>query len=122
MRHRKGRINMFTVVLVLAVAAGIVGTKRFGPYYWDYWQMKEITKSTARTWRVLGRQAADDKLATMIEDRGLADYIDPSFCDLKEVNDGVRVQCSWVVDVYYPFSEKIRTLAFRTEHEEDMDG
>jgi hypothetical protein len=121
MRHRTGRINLFTVVLVLAVAAGIVGTKRFGPYYWDYWQMKEITKSTARTWRVLGRQAADDKLATMIEDRGLADYIDPAFCDLKELNDGLRVQCSWVVDVYYPFSETIRSMSFETEYVAHMD-
>jgi hypothetical protein len=122
MRQRRGRISLFTLLLLIGIAAGIAGTHRFGPYYWDYWQMKEITKSTARTWRVLGRNAADEKLATMIEDRNLSDYIDPSFCDLHEVGSGFRVQCSWEVDVYYPFSESIRTLSFATEYVAHMDG
>ena len=121
MRQRTGRISLPTVIVLLAFAAGVVGTQRFGPYYWDYWQMKEITKTTARTWRILGRQTALDKLRTMIDDRGMADYIDPSFCDLSEVRGGFRVECSWEVDVYYPFSESIRTLSFATEHFAQMD-
>ena len=121
MRSRTGGSNLVTLILLLLIGGGVSMVYRFGPYYWDFWQMKEITKSTARTWRVLGRQAADDKLGTMIDDRGLADYIDPSFCDLKEVNDGVRVQCSWVVDVYYPFSETIRSMSFETEYVAHMD-
>jgi hypothetical protein len=122
MLHRRGRISLFTLLLFLGIGVGVVGTNRFGPYYWDYWQMKEITKSTARTWRVLGRKAADEKLSTMIEDRGLSDYIDPSFCDIHEVASGYRVQCSWEVDVYYPFSDTIRVLSFETEYIAHMDG
>ena len=121
MRQRKGRISLFSLILLLVIAAGIVGTKRFGPYYWDYWQMKEITKTTARTWRILGMQAATEKLGVMLQDRGLSDYIDASFCDLSEFRDGYRVACSWEVDVYYPFSETIRTLSFSTEHVAQMD-
>ncbi len=70
---------------------------------------------------MFGRQEAEGKLATLIEDRGLVDYLDPTFCDLITQNKGVRVHCSWEVDVYYPFSENIRTLAFQTEHFESMD-
>jgi hypothetical protein len=121
MMSRSGRISLFSVVLILVIASAVMMVQRFGPYYWDFWQMKEITKTTARTWKVLGRQVADDKLANMIEDRGLVEYLDPSFCDMVDQNKGVRVHCSWEVDVYYPFSETIKTLEFRTEHFESMD-
>ncbi len=121
MRTRRGGISFFSLFLILILVGGVLLVQRFGPYYWDFWQMKEITKTTARTWKMFGRQEAESKLETMIEDRDLLDYVDPTFCDLIEQNKGVRVHCSWEVDVYYPFSEKIRTLAFRTEHFESMD-
>lgn len=121
MAPRSGRISVFSLLLILIIVGSVVAVQRFGPYYWDYWQMKEITKTTARTWKVLGRQLADDKLAWMIEDRGLSDYLDPSFCDMIDKSGGVGVRCSWEVDVYYPFSEKIKTFEFRTEHFESMD-
>ena len=122
MRSRRGGFSALTLIVGLLVAATTVMVFRFGPYYWDYWQMKEITKSTVRTWKIVGRQAGEDKLVSMIDDKGLAEYIDPAFCDFVDTRSAIRVHCSWEVDVYYPFSESIRTLAFRTEHEEDMDG
>jgi hypothetical protein len=121
MAPRSGRISVFSLLLILTIVGSVVAVQRFGPYYWDYCQMKEITNTTARTWKILGRQLADDKLAWMIEDRGLSDYLDSSFCDMIDKSSGVRVQCSWEVDVYYPFSEQIKTLEFRTEHFESMD-
>jgi hypothetical protein len=121
MVSRSGRISLFSVILILLIAGTVLMVHRFGPYYWDFWQMKEITKTTARTWKVMGRQTADDKLASMIDDRGLVEYLDPSFCDMVDQTRGVRVHCSWEVDVYYPFSETIKTLEFRTEHFESMD-
>ncbi len=121
MASRTGRISLFSFVLILLIAGTVVMSQRFFPYYWDFWQMKEITKTTARTWKILGRQVADDKLATMIEDRGLSEYLDSSFCDMVDRSRGVYVHCSWEVDVYYPFSEKIKTLAFQTEHFQSLD-
>lgn len=121
MTSRRGGISFFSLFLILILIAGVSLVHRFGPYYWDFWQMKEITKTTARTWKMFGIKDAEAKLGTLIEDRGLVDYLDPTFCDLIDQNKGVRVQCSWEVDVYYPFSEKIRTLAFQTEHFESMD-
>ena len=121
MRHRTGRISPFTLILFVVLGISVIFVQRFGPYYWDFWQMKEITKTTARTWKILGRQLADEKLAYMMEERGLSDYIDPSFCDLTNSINGRRVHCSWEVDVYYPFSDTIRTLSFETEHVTGMD-
>ena len=122
MRSRTGGSNLLTLILLLLIGGGVSMVYRFGPYYWDFWQMKEITKTAVRTWKVVGRQAGEDKLVAMIDDKGLAEYIDPAFCDFHEAQSAIRVHCSWEVDVYYPLSENIRTLAFRTEHEEDMDG
>ena len=122
MTSRRGGISLFSLFLILILVAGVMLVHRFGPYYWDFWQMKEITKTTVRTWKIVGRQAGEDKLVAMIDDKGLAEYIDPAFCDFIDTRNTIRVHCSWEVDVYYPFSENIRTLAFRTEHEEDMDG
>ena len=53
MRSRRGGVSWFTLLLIGLLAGGTMLTHRFGPYYWDYWQMKEITKSTARTWKML---------------------------------------------------------------------
>jgi hypothetical protein len=122
MRKRAGRISFVTVILLLLIGTSVSVVYRFGPYYWDYWQMKEVTKTAVHTWKVVGRQASEDKLVAMIDDKNLAEYIDPSFCEFSDFRGSIRVHCSWEVDVYYPFSEKIRTLAFQTEHEEEMDG
>ena len=59
MRLRTGRINLFTVIIVLVLAAGVLVVDRFGHYYWDYGQMKEATKSAVRTWKMFGRQAGE---------------------------------------------------------------
>ncbi len=78
MRSRSGGFNLFTLFLVLLFGSIITLVFRFGPYYWDFWQMKEITKTAVRTWKIVGRQAGEDKLVTMIDDKGLAEYIDPA--------------------------------------------
>jgi len=122
MRQRGGRINLFTVIIILALAGTYVMVDRFGPYYWDYGLMKEATKSAVRTWKMAGRQAGEEKLSDMIEDKDMSDYIEASFCDFTEHAGTARVRCSWEVDVFYPFSDKTRTLSFYTEHEEEMDG
>ncbi len=122
MRSRTGGSNLVTLTLVLLLGASVAVVHRFGPYYWDFWQMKEVTKTTVRTWKIVGRPAGEAKLVAMIDEKGLAEYIDPAFCDFSDFRDVIRVHCSWEVDVYYPFSDKIRTLAFQTEHEEDKDG
>ena len=116
MRGRRGGVSWFTLLMIVLMVGGTMLVYRFGPYYWDYWQMKEVTKSTARTWKMFGRQAGLEKLNALIEEKNLSDYLDSAFCDLIEHHDGVRVQCSWEVDVYYPFSDSYRTLSFRTEH------
>ena len=50
------------------------------------------------------------------------DYIDPEFCSWGDLKSSLRVSCYWEVDVEYPFSDKIKTLVFVTEHVESMDG
>ena len=96
--------------------------ERFGPYYWDYWKMKEVTKTAALQWKVYSRKAAEEKLRSMLDDKDISQYIEPSYCQFEDRLNAVAVYCSWEVDVYYPFSENYRTLDFSTEHVVSMDG
>jgi len=119
---RAGRINMIAVVLLLVLASGILLLERFGPYYWDYWKMKEVTKTAALHWKVFSRKAAEEKLRLMLDDKDISEYIEPSYCKFQDKLKRATVFCSWEVDVYYPFSENFRTLDFYTEYTVEMDG
>ena len=122
-RARTGRINFIAVVLIVAAIAAITFIYRFGPYYWDYWKMKEITKTTALQWKVYSKKAAEEKLRHMVSPSEFGDdYIEADLCHFEDGGKRLTVWCAWEVDVYYPFSENIKTLSFSTEHTESMDG
>jgi len=111
------------LVLIVATIVGLIFVNRFGPYYWDYWKMKEVTKTTALQWRVYSKKAAVEKLHHMLTPGEFGDdYIDPSFCSMEDLKSRLRVSCYWEVDVEYPLSDKVRTLVFTTEHIETLDG
>jgi hypothetical protein len=111
------------LVLIIATIVGFIFVNRFGPYYWDYWKMKEVTKTTALQWRVYSKKAAVEKLQHMLSLGEFGDdYIDPAFCSLEDLKSSLRVSCYWEVDVEYPFSDRVRTLVFTTEHIETLDG
>ena len=122
-RNRIGRINGLAAVLIIAAVVAVIFVNRFGPYYWDYWKMKEVTKTVALHWKVYSKKAAVEKLDHMMSlDEFGDDYIEPGFCSWEELKSDLRVSCYWEVDVEYPFSDKIRTLVFTTEHTESVDG
>ena len=58
MRSRTGGSNIVTLILVVLLGASVSFVINFGPYYWDFWQMKEVTKTTVRTWKIVGAQRA----------------------------------------------------------------
>jgi hypothetical protein len=119
---RAGRVNMFAVAMLVVFAAGALLVERFGPYYWDYWKMKEVTKTAALHWKVFSRKAAEEKLRSMLDDKEISEYIEPSYCIFEDGLKRGTVYCSWEVDVFYPFSDSYRTLDFHTEHTVQMDG
>jgi len=120
---RAGKANPLAIILILAAITAVIFVNRFGPYYWDYWKMKEVTKTAALHWKVYSKKAAVEKLDHMLTlDEFGDDYIDPEFCSWEDLKSSLRVSCYWEVDVEYPFSDKIKTLVFVTEHVESMDG
>lgn len=122
-RARTGGVNPLTMLIILAAFAAVVFVQRFGPYYWDYWKMKEVTKTAALHWKVYSKKAAVEKMDHMLSPGEFGDnYIEPGFCSWEDLSSSVRVSCYWEVDVEYPFSDKIKTLAFTTEHIESLDG
>jgi hypothetical protein len=121
--HRRGKINGLAVVLILGAFVAMVFVQRFGPYYWDYWKMKEVTKTAALHWKVYSQKAAVEKLEHMMSAKQFGDdYIEPGFCSWEDFKSEVRVSCYWEVDVEYPFSDKVHTLVFTTEHVESITG
>ena len=122
MHRRSGKISLFLIFVLLLMAAAVMMVRRFGPYYWDYWKMKEVTKTAALHWKMFGRPAGEEKLVGLLEDKEISDYIEPGYCEFVDRGDEKNVYCSWEVDVYYPFSEEYRTLSFETDAISTVDG
>jgi len=120
--RRSGRINILTILLLLIVVAAGEAAWLFGPYYWDYQVMKEITKSSAREWDALGEMKARAKLSHLLAKRGLDDYITERECNFEERGAVKVIDCRWVVDVYYPFTRYYKTLDFSLNTQIDGRG
>jgi hypothetical protein len=113
---RTGRISIVNVVFFLCFVAGAVVAYTFSPYYWDYLKMQEVTKSAVLEWDAWdSKPRAVTRLADELERREIPDYILDEDCEfIEEANQTYTVRCAWAVDVYYPFTDKFRTLSFET--------
>jgi hypothetical protein len=121
---RRGRISLVNVFLLLGLVAAAVLAWTFLPYYWDYMKMQEVTKSAVLEWDAWDeRRRAEDKLADLLDRRSIPDYILAEDCQFLEEPDQIyTVRCAWKVDVYYPFTQKFKTLSFETLETVDDQG
>ena len=124
MSARRGRINFVGIAITAVIAAALGGAALFGPYYWDYLVVKEITRTVALTWEATGlHHKAEMKLDEEATNRELPDYIDyKSACTLAESGRMKVVNCAWVAHVYYPFTDYYKTLDFNVTSEVDGSG
>ena len=121
-RHRAGRVQFLTLVLVLAVAVGGFFSWLFVPYYIDYMNMKEVVKSSALAWYAhLEEHAAREKFRISMNEKGI-DYITAEDCLWQKQGEFYSVSCYWVVDVYYPGTDYFKTLEYEVGAEADQRG
>lgn len=127
MFSRRGRLNVNIVsgAIFLGLVALVGGGALFGPYYWDYLTVKEITRSTALTYLETEIfQKAEQELQQQVQQRELPDYFDPNtMCTLNEDRKKLFVvRCEWTAYVYYPFTDYYKALHFTVTSETDAQG
>lgn len=111
-RGRAGKTNFLTILLVLVLAAGGLWAYVFGRYYLDFYNMKEVIRSSALAWHAnVSEQSGRVRLKQMLESKGI-DYVTPEDCSFTAQGNVFTVGCSYTVWAYYPFTEYYKTLNF----------
>lgn len=104
MFSRRGRLNVNIVsgAISLGLVVLVGGGALFGPYYWDYLTVKEITRSTALTYLETELfKKAEEELHYQVQQRELPDYFDPTtMCVLNEDRKKrFVIRCEWAAYV-----------------------
>ena len=93
---RSGKINFIGILIVLVGTVGGVWLWRFGPYHYDHWEMNEVVKSAARTWKDLGESHARGRLLDEMKTRDLPTYLTEEMCSFTELGSRKTVTCEWI--------------------------
>lgn len=109
---RSGKINIIGILMVVAGTIGGVWLWRFGPYYYDHWEMNEVVKSAARTWKDLGVSHGRGRLLDEMKTRDLPTYLTEDMCNFTELGSRKTVTCEWRVDVAWPLIDRVEKLSF----------
>ena len=127
-RHaQSGRINLLTLLLIAALTGGIGYVVLFGPYYWDYLVMREVTQAAVLEWyNSESRAAGEKRLERELVKNDIPSYIDESHCGFDtdidtDGHDILIVSCSWSAYVYYPYTDDFKQLDFSATTEVDIN-
>jgi len=118
-RQRQGRSTLGSLVTWLVVIAVIGAGYLFIPKWWDYQQMKEISRLVASEWHLSeNRGVARARLLRELENYGMPYYIPDTACRFEKDTQTSRVlYCEWNADVTIPFIEytRMQTYTITTE-------
>ena len=74
-------MNLLTILLLGAVVAFVGGVVLFGPYYWDYLVMREITQAAVLEWyNAESQEAGKKRLQRELVKNDIPSYIDETHC------------------------------------------
>ncbi len=121
-RSRHGRVQVLTVLLLLALIVAGFFAQLFGPYYLDYMNMKEVVKSASLAWYANAEEVAGREKLRMTLDQKEIDYITGDDCSFEKQGEYFVVSCAWVVHVYYPGTDYYKTLDYSVTASSDQRG
>lgn len=121
-RHRGGRLNIFSLLLLVVLAAVGYFTYTFVPYFIDYLNMQEVVKASALSWYAKEEEnAGRTRFKKGLSDKGV-DYVYPEDCSFAEQEGLYVVACEWSVEVYYPGTDYYKILEFWATASADKRG
>lgn len=115
-------MRFLTFVLLVAALAGAGWVWLFGPYWVDYYKMKEVVGSAALSWAAFNEPRGRQELAYGLRQREIPDYLTPEACTFYVENGDKVVDCAWTVDVVIPLVDDARRLHFQVIEAATADG
>lgn len=116
-------MRFLTVVLIVALLAGVAWAVVVGPYYLDAWKMEDVAGNAAASWAAYDEQRGRTKLRDEMRIRKVGEYLTEDLCTFYEDATKVKVvDCSWYVDVEFPVIGVARRYRFRVTKSADVDG
>jgi len=123
-RKRNGRGNPFTLaILTLTVIGGVAGYYLF-PMHWNYWNMKQLTRESAREWiRSKKVEFAKSVLVTDMKKKGIDDdEISIKDCRFRDSRSSFQLICEWTSYVEIPLRDAPLMKEFSINVEVDGAG
>jgi hypothetical protein len=116
-------MRFLTGVLIVAGLAALAWAWLFGPYWLDYFRMKDVVGSAALSWSAFDEARGRMELAQGLRKREIPDYLTPDACDFYQDPGGIKVvDCGWTVDVMIPGLDSARRLHFDVRESVGADG
>ena len=116
-------MRFLTVVLVIALAFAVGWAWLFGPYWMDYYKMKDVAGSAALSWAAFDERKGHLELEMELRRREIPDDFRADSCRFyKEPGDVKVVDCAWAVDVVIPVVAQTRRLSFQVKQSATKDG
>lgn len=116
-------MRFLTVVLIVALAFALGWAWLFGPYWMDYFRMKDVAGSAVLSWAAFDERKGHLELETELRRREIPDYFRADSCRFyKEPGDVKVVDCAWAVDVVIPVVAQTRRLSFQVKQSATKDG
>lgn len=124
MRGQRGRVNIFGTTIILALLAIVAAGALFGPYYWDYLVVKELTRTAALTFVETEQpEKAKEELMVGVQQREVPEYFDPAtMCTFEQNKVQYTVRCRWTAYVYYPLTDYYKALPFDVTSQVNAGG
>jgi hypothetical protein len=109
---RRGRVNILSVLLLLALVGGSYVGYAWVPVLLSYWDGKEsINRAASKWYAAASEQAGRTSLDHDIAAKGL--NIDPKTqCEFTQQKDNFTVWCAWEEYAYYPGTKAYKTFPF----------
>lgn len=119
-RRERGEINFLKIVLLLALAAGVYATMKFGPVYLEHARVKRLMKQAAAYWLNITPDLDEvkKKLDRDLEQAMVESVTSDEITLEKVTNDEVYTYVQYEVTVEHPALLKPTVLTFEFEHTE----
>lgn len=120
---RRGRSSPLGMVVLVGLIIGGFFLYLYGPMYWDYYNVKEISRQVAIEWKQNQDLTwAKQSLIGDLKKKKVSYDVEDKSCRLRMVSQRFEINCEWTAYAEYPLIKKTIEKTFTLHTEVKLDG
>lgn len=120
---RRGDIRFSTIVTMVAMFTGLYCAYLVIPPYWESLEMKEALSMALFGWKDKNQQRGEEIFEREVNKRDLnPDLLYACTWYELRMQKQLFIECSWEVELYAPWGDRVHTLEFYVHRGIDVNG